>query len=150
MEDDNLHDGHELRRPLGMTLLSGLYLFFFLLTASSYGQPIPFMGAIYQGTPAQALVIVDSVICLYLLLGIMKCQRLTWYVLLGYNVFEVVNTLINLLLITSTELEKVIDEKVDISGLVASNIGVMVAIILLSGFIFRQRGYFSNRSKYLF
>jgi hypothetical protein len=150
VEESDIHDEHELRRPLGMTLLGGLYLFFFLLTISSYGQPIPFFGAIYQGKTAGVLVFLDSLLCLYLFLGLMKRQNLTWYFLLGYNTFELVNTLTNLLVITSAELEKVVGEKVDSAGVLASNIGVMVAILLLSGFIFRQRNSFTNRSKYLF
>jgi uncharacterized membrane protein len=150
VEDSDIHNGHELRRPLGITLLGGLYLFFFLLTVSSYGHPIPFFGTIHHGTTAAALVFFDSLICLYLFLGLMKRQTLTWYLLLGYNAFETVNTLTNLLFITSAELENVVGEKVDSAGVLASNISVIVAILLLSGFIFRQRSYFTNRSKYLF
>jgi hypothetical protein len=150
MEDSDIHNEHELRRPLEMTLLGGLYLFFFLLTVSSFGHPIPFFGTIYQGTTAGILVFFDSLICLYLFLGVMKRQKLTWYLLLGYNTFETVNTLINLLFVTTADLEKAVGEKVDPSGLLASNTSVMVAILLLSGFIFRQRGSFTNRSKYLF
>ena len=150
MEDSDIHNEHELRRPLAITLIGGLYLFFFLLTVSSYGHPIPFFGTIYHGRVANVLVFFDSLICLYLFLGIMKRQRLAWYLLLGYNAFETANTLINLLLITTADLEKVVGEKVDSSGLIASNISVIVAILLLSGFIFRQRDYFTNRSKYLF
>ena len=121
-----------------------------MLTVSSYGQPIPFFGAIYHGTTAGVLVFIDSLICLYLFLGLMKRQNLTWYLLLGYNAFELMNTLINLLVITSAELEKVVGEKIDSPGLLVSNVSVMVAILLLSGFISFQRGYFTNRSKYLF
>ena len=150
MEDSDIHNEHELRRPLGITLLGGLYLFFFMLTVSSYGHPIPFFGTIYSGRAADLLVFFDSLICLYLFLGLMKRQRLTWFLLLGYNAFETVNTLINLLFVTTADLEKVVGDKVDPSGLLASNISVMVAILLLSGFIFRQRDYFTNRSKYLF
>ncbi len=150
MEESDIHNEHELRRPLGMTLLGGLYLFFFLLTVSSYGQPIPFCGAIYHGTTAGVLVLFDSLICLYLFLGLMKRQHLTWYLLLAYNTFEVVNTLINLLVITTADLEKVVGEAVDPAGVLSSNISVIVAILLLSGFIFRQRNSFTNHSKYLF
>ena len=149
MEDSDIHE-HEQRRPLGMTLLGGLYLFFFLLTVSSFGQPMPFFGAIWQGTTAGVLVFLDSLICLYLFLGLMKRQSLTWYLLLGYNAFEVANTVTNLLVITSADLEKIVGEKVDPAGLLTSNISVIVAIILLSGFIFHQRSFFTNRSKYLF
>jgi hypothetical protein len=150
MENSDTHDEQELPRPPGLTLLGGLYLFFFLLTVSSYGQPIPFFGAIYQGTPAGIMVFFDSLICLYLFLGLLKRQYLTWYLLLGYNTFEVVNTLTNLLAISSTELENIVGKKVDTSGLISGNILVIVAILLLSGFIFRHRDYFINRSKYLF
>ena len=150
MEDSDIHDEHELRRPLAITLLGGLYLFFFMVTISSYGQPIPFLGTIYHGTTAGVLVFADSLICLYLFLGLMKRQHLTWYLLLGYNAFEVINTLTNLVMITTTELEKTIGEKVDSSGLFASNISVIIAIILLSIFIFNHRDYFTNRSNYVF
>lgn len=150
MEDSDIQNEQELRRPLGITLLGGLYLFFFMLTISSYGQPIPFFGSIYQGQTACVLVFCDSLICLYLFLGLMKRQSLTWYLLLGYNTFEVVNTLVSLLLITSAELEKTFGEKVDHNGLVMSNVSVIIAIMLLSAFIYRHRGYFTNRSRYLF
>jgi len=147
-EIDN--DEHEHRRPLGMVLLGGLYLFFFLLTMSTFGHPFPFFGTIYQGRVAEALVFVDSLICLYLFLGLMKRQTLTWYLLLGYNAFELVNTLTNLFWITSAELEKLVGDKVDPQGIMMSNISVMVAILLLSGFIYWHREYFTNRSWYLF
>jgi hypothetical protein len=150
MQESDIQNKEELQRPLGMTLVSGLYLFFFLLTVSSFGQPIPLFGFIYQGTPADALVFVDSLICLYLFLGLMKRQRLTWYLLLGYNVFETANTLINLLNISPAELAKIVGETFDYSGLLASNVTVMVAILLLSLFIFRQKSFFSNHSNYLF
>lgn len=150
MHDSDIHNEQELRRPLGMTLLCGLYLFFFLLTVSSYGQPIPFFGVFYHGTAARICVLVDSLLCLYLFLGLMKRQNLTWYLLLGYNAFETVNTLTNLLLITPAELENVAGKKVDPAGLLTSNITVIGAILLLSVFIFRQRSSFTNRSKYLF
>jgi hypothetical protein len=150
VEESDIHDEHELRRPLGITLLGGLYLFFFMLTVSGYGQPIPFFGAFYHGRTAGVLVFFDSLACLYLFLGLMKRQYLTWYLLLGYNTIEVVNTLTNLLVIPAADLEKIVGEKIDSAGLVSGNVSVIIAVILLSGFIFRQRDYFTNRSKYLF
>ena len=53
--EDSGHDDTS-RRPLGLVLLGGLYLFFFLLTMSTFGHPFPFMGTILQGKPAEALV----------------------------------------------------------------------------------------------
>lgn len=150
MRDRNLKNEPEQPRPLGIKLLGGLYLFFFLLTVSSYGQPIPFFGTIFNGTFAQILVFVDSLLCLYLFLGLMKRQKLTWYLLFGYNAFETANTLTNLLLITPADLEKIVGEKIDAAGLITSNISVIVAILILSFFIFQQRSSFTNNSRYLF
>lgn len=150
VEQSDIHNENELRRPLGITLLGGLYLFFLMLTVSSYGQPIPFLGMIYHGKAAETLVFIDSLLCLYLFLGLMKRQHMTWYLLLGYNTFEVVNTLTNLLVISPVQLEEIVGRPVDPAGLLASNVSVVVAILLLSGFIVLHRSYFTNRSKYLF
>ena len=140
----------EPRRPLGLVLLGGLYLFFFMLTMSTFGHPFPFMGTILRGRPAEVLVFVDSMICLYLFLGLMKRQRLTWYLLIAYNCFEVANTLINLRYITAADVEKIAGQPVDPQSLLVNNISVVVAIILLTVFIYRHREFFTNRSNYLF
>lgn len=143
-------DDNELRRPLGLNLLAGLYLFFFLVSASTFGNPFPFLGAIYVGTPAKFLVFCDSLICLYLFLGIMKRQAVTWYLLLGYNLLEILNTVINLNFISREELEKVLGTRVHPDSLVVNNIAAALAILLLSQFIYRHKSYFTNREKYLF
>lgn len=149
-DTDEAGNGNEQRRPLGLVLLGGLYLFFFLLTMSTFGHPFPFMGIILQGRPAEALVFVDSMICLYLFLGLMKRQRLTWYLLIAYNCFEIANTLVNLALISAADVERIAGQPVDPQGLLTNNISVIVAIILLTVFICRHRDYFDNRSNYLF
>ena len=141
---------NDSRRPMGLVLLGGLYLFFFLLTMSTFGHPFPFMGTILRGKPAEAMVFVDSMICLYLFLGLMRRQRLTWYLLIAYNCFEIANTLINLKCITAADVEKIAGQSVDPQGLLVNNISVVVAIILLTFFIYRQRELFTNRSNYLF
>lgn len=145
--DDN-HDDE--RRPLPMVLLGGLYLFFLMLTMSTFGHPYPLLGMILQGRAAEVVVFMDSIICLYLFLGLMKRQMLTWYLLLGYNVFEMINTLVNLWFITAADLEKLVGQPVDPQGLVANNVSVLVAIVLLTIFIYRHRQYFTNRSNFLF
>jgi hypothetical protein len=149
MEDIRDND-QEQQRPLGMTLLAGLYLFFFLLTVSSFGQPYPLLGALYQGRSAEALVFVDSLLCLYLFLGVVKRQHLTWYLLLGYNLFELVNTICNLVSISSAELGAVVGETVDQQEMLTGNLTVIVFILLLSAVIIRHRSAFINLSRYLF
>ena len=138
------------RRPLGLNLMAGLYLFFFLVSASTFGNPFPFLGEIYAGAAAKALVVCDSLICLYLFLGVMKRQFLTWYLLLGYNFFEIVNTIINLKFISLPEIEKFLGTRVDQQTMLTNNIAAALAILLLSQFIYRHKHYFSNREKYLF
>ena len=143
-------EDHEARRPFGLTLLAGLYLFFFLLSVSTYGNPFPFMGSIYQGSAAKTLVFFDSLICIYLLIGISKRQALTWYLLLAYNLFEMANTVVNLTFIKPKEVEKLIGSAVDQNALIANNIAAALAILLLSQFIYRSKKYFNNPDKFLF
>lgn len=153
MADHDMKDcesDEDQRRPTGLTLLGGLYLFFFMLTMSTYGHPFPFMGTVLLGRAAEMIVFVDSMLCLYLFLGVMKRQKLTWYLLLGYNCFEIINTLINLKFISAAEIEKIAGQPVDPQGLMANNLSVVVAILLLTIFIYRHRSYFDNRSNYLF
>lgn len=141
---------YDQRRPFGLVLLTGLYLFFFLVSASTYGNPFPFLGKIYVGNAARALVFADCMFSLYLCLGIFKRQLLTWYLLLGYNLFEIVNVIINLSLITPAELEKVIGVPVQRASLVMNNIVAALAILLLTQYIFRHKDLFTCRDKYLF
>jgi hypothetical protein len=141
---------HEARRPLGITLLTGLYLFFFLVSASTFGDPFPFLGTVYQATAAKTLVFIDSLICVYLFIGIMKRQFLTWYLLLAYNLFEIINTIVNLSLITPVEIEKIAGMPVDPNALLINNIAAALAILLLTQYIYRQKVHFTNMQKYLF
>jgi hypothetical protein len=143
-------EDNELRRPLGLSLLTGLYLFFFLVSASTFGNPFPFLGHIYSGVAAKMLVFIDCLICLYLFLGIMKRQLFTWRLLIGYNLLQIINTVINLNVITVTELEKVMGERVNGEALFVNNIAAALAILLLTQFIYRHKHYFTNRQKYLF
>ena len=146
------HDSEELaeRRPLGLNLLTGLYAFFFLVTFSTVGHPFPFMGKIYTDSAAQVLVFIDSLICLYLVLGLVKRQYLTWYLLIGYNLFEIGNTIVNLAVIRPAELERIAGESVNQEAVLVNNIIVALTILLLTQFIYRHRAYFTNRRIMLF
>ncbi|SNB45787.1 hypothetical protein [Geobacter sp. DSM 9736] len=143
-------DEQEIRRPLGLTLITGLYLFFFLVSASTFGNPFPFMGKIYLDTPGKVLVFADSLVCLYLFLGLMKRQMLTWYLLLFYNLFEICNTIVNLTLIAPAELEKVLGGRIEQEALVVNNVAAALAILLLTQYIYRHKSYFTNARRYIF
>jgi hypothetical protein len=143
-------ENNYIRRPFGLSLLTGLYLFFFLVSATTYGNPFPFLGHIYIGATARLLVFADSILCLYLFLGIMKRQLFTWYLLLCYNLFEIINTIVNLNFISTAELEKVTGQRVSGEGLFSSNIAAALGILLLTQFVYRYKNHFTNRQKYLF
>jgi hypothetical protein len=143
-------DDHEESRPLGISLLVGLYAFFFMVSATTFGNPFPFFGDIYTGGMAKMLVFADSLACLYLLFGIIQRQRLTWYFLIIYNLLQILNIIVNLCLLTSFRLQEVLGQPVNTESLTINNIAAALALLLLTQYIFRHHDYFSNRSRYLF
>ena len=143
-------EDNELRRPLALNLLTGLYFFFCLLSISTYGSPFPFMGNIYQDAAARILVFFDSLVCIYLFIGICKRQTLTWFFLLGYNCFEIINTIVNLTFIKPKDIERLVGTTIEPDALLVNNIAAALAILLLSQIIYRQRKYFINPDKFLF
>lgn len=74
----------------------------------------------------------------------------TWRLLMGYNAFEVVKSLTNLVCISAGELENAVGQPVDTHGLALNNLSVLMAIILLTAFVYRHRRYFTNRTRRLF
>ena len=133
-----------------MVMLTGLYLFLLLMTVMSYGQPVPLFGVLLEGTPARIFIVVDSLVCLHLFLGLWKRQRLTWYLLLIYNGYEILNTLLNLWLVPHKELERLLERPVDPSGMLASNLVTVGIVLWISLVVWKQREQFSNHSPYLF
>ncbi|GAM11064.1 hypothetical protein OR1_03372 [Geobacter sp. OR-1] len=89
-------------------------------------------------------------ICLYLFLGTMRKQLLTWRLLIAYNIFEIINTLINVKYISVAELERLLGSQVNSDGLWVNNIAASLAILLLTQYIYRNKEMFSNRRYYLF
>ena len=143
-------DGEEAIRPLGFSLLTGLYGFFFMVSVTTFGNPFPFFGSIYLNGTAKILVFVDSLVCLYLIFGIIQRQRLTWHLLLAYNLLQIVNIVINLSLLTAPRLEQALGTPVNAEALTINNTAAALALLLLTQYIYRHREYFSNRSRYLF
>jgi len=131
-------------------LLTGLYLFLLLMTVMSYGQPIPLFGRILEGKAAQVYIVLDVLVCLHLFLGLWQRQRLTWYLLLVYNGYEVLNTLVNLWLVPHKELERVLERTIDPAGMLFSNLVTVGIVLWISWVIRQQREQFSNHSLYLF
>ncbi len=148
---EDLPDTEETQpRSQTMVMLTGLYLFLLLMTVMSYGQPVPIFGRLLEGTAARIFIILDSLICLHLFLGLLQRQRLTWYLLLIYNGYEVLNTLLNLWLVPHKELERLLERQIDPGSMLTSNLFTIGIILWISWVIQRQREQFSNRSPYLF
>lgn len=137
-------------RSQALVMLTGLYLFLLLMTVMSYGQPVPLFGQILEGLAGRIYIIADSIVCLYLFLGIWQRQRLTWWLLLIYNGYEVMNTLVNLALVPHTELERILERTIDPHGMLASNLVTIGIVLWISWLIWRRREQFTNQSPYLF
>lgn len=137
-------------RPQALIMLTGLYLFLLLMSVGSYGQPIAFFGQILEGRAAQTFIIVNTIVCLHLFLGLWQRQRLTWYLLLAYNLFEILNTLVTLVWLPRQELERIQGVPVDPHWLTVNNLATIAAVAWVSSLIYRRRDLFNNRSPYLF
>jgi len=142
------HDSES--RPLGLIALAAAYLFFLILTMSGYGDPFPFMGRIYTGSAAQWLVFGDSMISLYLLLGILKRQQLTAWLIIAYNLFDIANACINLALIPVAEFSRFSEVAIPEDDLRLNTLIAAVLLMLLNVYVFRNRRHFYNRSLFLF
>lgn len=140
----------EQARPQALIMLTGLYLFLLLVSIGSYGQPIALFGLMLEDTAARTFIAANSLCCLYLFLGLWQRQLLTWYLLLSYNLFEIVNTLVTLIWLPRQELERVQGAPVDQLSLVITNLATVAAIAWVSHLIYRRRELFTNRSPYLF
>jgi hypothetical protein len=143
-------DEQEQSRPLGLLLLTGLYLFFFFLGLTTVGSPYPLFGTILSGPMARIAAIVDTIWLLYLVLGLMKRQYLTWYLLMLYNLVQVVNVVVNLNYLNRQELESIVGHPVDPAALMNSNVAAALAMLLVTQYIYRHRHFFSNRQLLLF
>ena len=144
-------DSEEYRpRSQAMIMLTGLYLFLLLMTVMSYGQPVPLFGRLLEGSAAKIFIVVDSLVCLHLFLGLLKRQLLTWRLLLFYNGYEVLNTLVNLWLVPHKELERLLERQIDPNAMLTSNLVTVAVVLWISRVIWKQREQFYNRSPYLF
>lgn len=148
---DGLHETGEYQpRSQALVMLTGLYLFLLLMTIMSYGQPVPLFGQLLEGTAARVFIVVDSLVCLHLFLGLWQRQLLTWRLLLIYNGYEVLNTLINLWLVPHKELERLLERQIDPFGMLLSNLMTVGIVAWITWVIWKQRPQFTNRSPYLF
>ena len=137
-------------RPFGLSALGAAYFFFLLLTVSSYGYPFPFLGRFYPGPAGKCLVFADSLISLYLVIGILKRQRLTVWLLIAYNLLDSANACVNLALVPAAEYARLADAQIPENELRFNTLAAALLLMLLNVYVFRNRRHFDNRSPYLF
>ncbi len=75
------------RRPASFALLF-YYVLLFLSTASAYRKPYPLFAWVLTGLPARVAVVLDCLVLVHIVGGILRAQRLTWYLILGYNAVQ--------------------------------------------------------------
>jgi hypothetical protein len=137
-------------RPFALVLIAAIYLFSLLLAASNYGSPFPFLGRLYLGGAGEWLVLADSIICLYLVLGIWKRQSFTLWLLIGYNLLDICNACINLALLPVAPYAQLAGKTIPEADLRLNVVAASVLLMLLNGYLFSNRRHFNNKSPYLF
>ena len=136
--------------PLALFALAAVYLFSLVLAVSSYGNPIPFLGGCYTGRAGECLVFADSLICLYLILGILKRQRLTLWLLIAYNLLDICNACLNLALLSPGQYALLAGAPVSASELRLETFAAALILMLLNVYVLNKRRHFNNVSPYLF
>jgi len=137
-------------RPFGLNALAAAYFFFLLLSAASYGDPFPFMGRFYPGRAGEGLAFFDSIISLYLCIGILRRQRLTAWLIIGYNLLDLGNACVNLVLIPPEQYALLAGTPIPMNELRINTLAAALVLMLLNLYVFRNRRHFDNLSPYLF
>lgn len=140
---------NENKRPHALVPLTGVYLLSMLVTLSHLGDPFPFMGALYEGDAAEHLIFADSIVSLYLIVGILKRQRLTLWLLVGYNFLASCNGISNLLLLPVQQVMTATGTMVPDYHYRVNAFCVFVLFLFLNVFLYFNRNRFDNKSIYL-
>lgn len=129
--------------------LVGVYLLSMLITLSHLGEPFPFMGEIYTGDDSESLIFTNSLVCLYLMVGILKRQRLTLWLLIAYNFVESASGMSNLIMLPMQHITTASGAVVPDYDYRITAFSVFVLFLLLNVFLYFNRGRFDNKSIYL-
>ncbi len=130
-------------------LLCFYYGFLLVTTALGYGYPYPLWGAVLTGGWAKAAVVADCLVLLHIALGCWRAQRLSWFLLLGYNAFELLSLGVSLAVLGPAELEPFV-QGVSMEAFYWT-VGLSAALMIaMTALAVRRRGSFVNRDIYLF
>jgi len=138
-----------VRRPTSW-LLCVYYGFLLLTTALAYGLPYPLFGALLPGAAARIAVVADCLLLVHILVGIWKGQRLSWFLLLAYNAFNLASLGLSLVVLTPEDLAPLVGEISSLRafyGGAAVSAAAMAAITLQA---IRLRPRFDDPNPFLF
>lgn len=136
-------------RPASLGLL-GYYVFLLLLTALSYGDPYPIFGVLLGGAWARAAVVADCLVLIHIVAGVWKAQRLSWHLLLGYNLFELASLAVTLLHLGPADLQSLGAGDLSTGAFYSGVLVAAGAMVVATVYAFRLRDRFDNRSPWLF
>ncbi|HJV66675.1 MAG TPA: hypothetical protein VJ550_13135 [Geomonas sp.] len=139
----------EKKGSLALVPLVGVYLFCLLITFSHLGEPFPFMGELYPGESSEKFAFLDCILILYLMVGILKRQTLTLWLLIGYNVVKSFSEIANLLLLPVQQTVTAAGTLVPDYHYRLNAFCMAVVFLLLNVFLYINRRHFDNKSVYL-
>jgi hypothetical protein len=126
------------------------YGFLLLTTALSHGLPYPLFGAVLTGPVATVALAVDCLLLIHIVVGVARAQRLTWYLLLGYNAVNLLSLLVTLAVLPAGELSSLLGGA-DPSPAFYAGVGLaVIALLVATAYAVRARARFHNPSPYLF
>ncbi|WP_239026915.1 hypothetical protein [Geomonas oryzisoli] len=129
--------------------LTGIYLLAMLVTLTDLGGSFPFMGRLYSGDKAEELIFANCIISLYLIVGILKRQRLTLWLLIAYNFIASASGMANLLMLPLQQVVTSTGALVPDYGYRITAFSVFLLFLLLNVFLYFHRDRFDNKSIYL-
>jgi len=140
---------NDRQRRFVLVPLVGVYFFSTIVTLSDLGGSFPFMGKLYTGDTSESFIFVNCIISLYLIVGILKRQRLTLWLLIIYNFINSFNGISNLILLPVQQITTVSGAIVPDYHYRITSFWVFVLFLLLNVFLYFNRNHFDNRSIYL-
>ncbi len=130
--------------------LCAYYGFLLITTALSYGHPYPLFGWMLSGVAARVAIVADCLLLLHIVVGVWKAQRLSWYLLVGYNVFELASLAASLLFLEPAAFASLVGDGFSTGSFYAGALIEGAAMAVITLYAFRRRDVFWNTNPYLF
>ncbi|MBJ6727359.1 hypothetical protein [Geomesophilobacter sediminis] len=137
------------RKTYVVAPLVGVYLLSMAFNLSQLGEPLAFMGAEYSAEASESIIFVNSIISLYLIVGILKRQQITLWLLMVFNFLHSLNGLSNLLMLPVKHIPAVSGGMAAVYEYRLNSFWVFFLFLLLNVILYFNRQQFDNKSFYL-